>query len=125
MANYLRTTRMIFSMNALIWLALGVFSLFRKPNTISKNLHLTLVLLMFANCGVLLVCGLLLGTTRLLGRPVLAWGLALAVLALNILLTFTDQIGPPDLITLLLDLILFVLLLWKRTTFTHTHPKNT
>ena len=47
-------------------------------------------------------------------RPKLFYWLGLAVLAVNILLTFTDQFGFWDLATLLIDLVVFSLLISER-----------
>jgi hypothetical protein len=68
--------------------------------------------LMFGNVGAMLVAGLWLGR-----QSRWAFIFALALLLVNILLTFTDQVGFFDIITALLDLLLLGLLLFNRKSF--------
>jgi hypothetical protein len=74
-----------------------------------KLSYAIVALLMFGNVAAMLVSAWLAGKRW-------KWGyfLALAVLLANILLTFTDQFGFLDLVTLLLDLAILGLLLGQR-----------
>lgn len=91
----------MFYLNALIWLAFGVTSLIRMSNGDQNQIFTQAVVavLIFGNAAAMLVSGLGLGTQRKI-----FFYLALGVLAANILLTFTDQFGIFDLLTLLIDL---------------------
>jgi hypothetical protein len=105
--NVLRAAQALFLLNAAIWLVFGLVSIYR---IISRNPDQTLTALiiaifMFGNAAAMLLSGVLIARPTRLG-----YYFALAVLAVNILLTFTDEFGAFDLITLLIDLILIALL---------------
>jgi hypothetical protein len=102
-------TQGLFLLNAAIWLLFGVISLWRLGNN-PTNQEFTLwvvALLMFANVAAMLITGVGLGTRY--RRLFVFFGLL--VLLGNIILTFTDQFGLFDLLTLLLDLVMLGLLL--------------
>lgn len=108
-------------MIALFWVVLGFDSLIRIQNNPANQPQISLVIafLMFANAAALLICGLGIASGK-------SWFylLAIAVLAVNILLTVTDQFGIIDLLTLLLDLSLLTLLLVKRYLFLPSQRKE-
>ncbi len=108
----LKLVQVLFTLNALIWTGLGIATLLRLDTT-SPQLRIVMTIIgvmMFGNAGAMLLS---------------AWGLgkkrkffffsALAVLVVNILLTFTDQVGLADWLTFFVDLILLVILTinWK------------
>lgn len=101
----------LFYLNAAIWLVFGVASLARlSRGGAPPNITLLVVaVLMFGNAAAMLVAGWGLGKQN-------RWLylLAIAVLLVNILLTFTDQFGIFDLLTLLIDAALLTLLVLKR-----------
>ena len=104
----------LFFINACVWLALAVNSIFRL-NSISNTPMIVLwvvVILMFANAGAMFVTGFWLGR-----QSKWVYFLALAVLLVNILLTFTDQVGFYDIVTLLIDLFILGLLLYDRRSY--------
>jgi len=68
---------------------------------------------MIANAAAMLAAGLLIHR-----RNAALYFTALLILVVNILLTFTDQFGLIDFITLLVDLILVLILLSARKEFT-------
>jgi hypothetical protein len=107
-----RMTQALFFFNAAIWLILGITSLLRLANSSGgQPASLWMVaILMFGNVAALLLCGWGIGTTQK-GY----FYLAFLVLAINILLTVTDQFGVLDLATLVIDVILLGLLVgaWK------------
>jgi hypothetical protein len=110
----IRMTRILFYLNALIWLVFGVISLYRLGSGESAYVLTMLVVavLMFGNVAAMLVAGFVLKWPR-------KWSfwLATAVLLINIVLTFTDQVGLADLATLLLDLVILSLLIVSREWF--------
>lgn len=74
--------------------------------------YLVIALLMLGNAGAFLLAGLGLSKPRRL-----TWLFALAVLAVNLVLTFTDQVGALDLITAAIDLVILGLLITIRKQF--------
>jgi hypothetical protein len=108
------TTRAIFYVNAATWVGLSVFSLRRMGGgqLVPGYAIAIIVTLMFGNAGVMALSGWGIGRGG-------GWFyfLALAVVMVNILLTFTDQVGVLDWITVMIDLILLVLLLVYRKVF--------
>lgn len=74
-------------------------------------------LLMLGNVAAMLAAGLYLGTRR---RS--AWILAQTILAINILLTITDQFGLLDLATVLIDLVLGGYLIFTRKLYLRSKP---
>lgn len=103
-----RAAQALFLLIGLVWILLGVVTLIRQTG--GAVAAVIIALLMVANAAVMLW---------------LAWGigqqsrrfylLALAVLAVNIVLSITDQVGIWDLISLGVTLALFVLLLATRS----------
>jgi len=110
----------LFWLNAAIWLIIGVVSLVRVggSTTISKAIMLVIAVLMFANAAGMLWIGI--GIAR---RRKLYFYLALGFLAINILLTFTDEFGILDLITLLIDIFLLGLLILSRSYYTQVRQR--
>jgi lysylphosphatidylglycerol synthetase-like protein (DUF2156 family) len=95
----------LFLLNAVIWVLLAVATLLRSANGLGWGI----AILMLANAGVML------WASRGIGRQQKRfYYLALAVLAVNIVLTVTDQFGALDLITLVMDVVLFALLIATR-----------
>ena len=108
-----KAARVLFVLNALIWLAIGIASLLRMGTAQQPAppvVLLVVALLMFANAAAMLLVAA--GLTR---RRQLFFWLGIAVLLVNVLLTFTDQFGILDLVTLLIDLALFGLLVASRS----------
>ena len=101
------TAQVLFILNAVVWLYLGTLSLVnpRIPGTLGQ----IIVILMIGNAGALLLCAYGLGK-----RKKWFYYAALAVLVVNILLTFSDQMGVIDWSTLVLDLVLLGFLLSVR-----------
>ncbi|MBN2393944.1 MAG: hypothetical protein JXR84_24640 [Anaerolineae bacterium] len=105
----------LFFLNTAIWVALGITSLFRVARgPTSMMTAIVIGILMFGNASAMAVSGFGLGTKR---RGF--YYLALAVLLVNIVLTFTDQVGLLDILTFALDLVLLVLLIVTRKRYTH------
>ena len=98
-----------FVLMAAIWFAFGVWTLVRGGGATAAWI---LSVLMFGNAAALLAVGWGLGTGQ---RRFLHLGLAL--LAVNIVLTVTDEFGPLDLATLIVDVVLFGLLVATRSTY--------
>jgi hypothetical protein len=108
----LRIAQALFFLNAAIWLVFGITSLGRITNDSPSGQITALVvgILMFGNAAAMLLSGLLIGKGK---RRY--YFLAAAVLTINIILTFTDQVGLLDWITLAIDLALagFLFAAWK------------
>ena len=98
-----RAAQILFYLNAAIWLVLGVSTLVRLASGESDQSTSMWVVgvLVLGNAAAMLLAGIALGKPR---WPFYAF--ALAVLVVNIVLTFTDQFGILDLLTLLVDLAL-------------------
>ena len=109
-----KTAQAIFGLNAIIWLMFGIISLARLAGKQSNQAIILWIvaILMFANMGAMLLSAWLIGK-----RKMIFYLIALAVLLINIILTFTDQFGLFDLLTLLIDLVLLGILLVKRKLF--------
>ncbi len=109
-----RLAKSLFLLNALIWLLLGGASLLQmasRGNVPAVTLAVVAVL-MLGNALALLLAGLLLAPGR-------RWVYlpAVALLLLNIVLTFTDQFGLFDLLTLIVDIAVLALLVLAHRTF--------
>ena len=107
----MRWAQGLFLVNAAVWLVFGIVSVVRLAGGAGQGVTAVVVaVLMFGNAGAMALSGALLGQRRLL-----FYLFALAVLAVNILLTFTDQVGAFDWITFALDLVLLGILLgWRK-----------
>ena len=105
------TAQRLFFLNAAIWLFFGITGILRLINgsNIPTVTLWIITILMFGNVGAMLVVGLWLGR-----QSRWAFLFALAVLFINILLTFTDQVGFFDIVTALLDLVILGLLFFDR-----------
>lgn len=106
--------QMLFFINGGVWLIFGIASFLRLSNG-SSTPTITLwviAILMLGNVGAMLVAALWLGR-----QSKWAFLFALVVLALNILLTFTDQVGFFDIITALLDFVILGLLFYDRQNY--------
>jgi hypothetical protein len=93
----------LFFLNAAIWVAFGISSIER---ILSRNPDQALTawiiaILMFGNTAAMLLSGVVVTRPGRLG-----YSFALAVLGVNILLTFTDQVGALDLITVCIDMVI-------------------
>ena len=110
-----------FFLITLFWVITGIVSFIRihGQDASLPLLNLIIAFLMFANAAALLVCGLGISS----GKNWL-YLFSIAVLAVNILLTVTDQFGLFDLLTLLLDLSLLTTLLVKRSVFVPSGRKK-
>jgi len=105
--NLTRAAQGLFVLNAIIWAALGIGSLLRlsASQSVPPAVALAVALLMFGNAGAMLLAAVGLGQ-----RKRLFDFFAVALIAVNIVLTVTDQFGALDLATLVIDLILLGLL---------------
>ena len=109
----MRWAQGLFFLNAAIWLVFGIVSVLRLGGNEGQGVTaLVVAILMFGNAGAMALSGALLGKRRML-----FYLFALAVLAVNVLLTFTDQVGALDWITLVIDLVLAGILIVGRKQF--------
>ena len=104
----LKIAQILLYLNAAIWVALAVTSLIRleKNDTLPLITLLVISFLMFCNAGAMFIAGV----TIVRGKR---WYLyfAIAVLVVNIILTFTDQVGIFDWLTLIIDIFILGLIL--------------
>jgi hypothetical protein len=107
-----RITQWLFILNAVIWIAFGVIFL----TDLSQGIHSGWIvgLLMFGNAAVLAGLGYGLGTRYR------RWScyLSLVFVALNLVLGVTDEVGLFDVLVMVLNAVMLVLLLMKRTWYT-------
>ena len=104
----LKTTQAVFYLNAMIWLVFSVLS-FVRAYTTSNDLHWMLSVLMLANAGFMFGFGYVI----IKGHR---WTFFLAILyvAVNVVLSITDQFGWFDFLIMLLNLVLLGLLFVTR-----------
>jgi hypothetical protein len=109
--SYLRIAQILLYINAVIWIILAIGASLRVSQTNPESTFAiwTIAILMVGNAGMMILSGWGLGTGR---RPF--YYLALAVMAVNIILTFTDQFGLLDLLTLVIDLAIVAILIAGR-----------
>ena len=109
----LRLAQILLLVNALTWIGLGSYSLFRFPVG-EANLYVAWVVvgLMFANALVLLLVAW--GVGR--GNRFLYW-LGLGQVGVNLLLSVTDQVGLWDWAVLLLNAVTLAVLFAQRRHF--------
>lgn len=109
--NPLLLTQRLFYLNAAVWVLLGILTLWRMRAGGSFDAigAIMIGMLMFGNAFILLLAGVGLGE-----RTRLTYVFAVLILVVNILLTFTDQVGWLDLLTLLLDLVILAMLVVYR-----------
>lgn len=101
------TAQALFFVSTLIWLGLAVYVLYDMAVINTNRLSAFLVgIFMLGNAAMMLFSGIMLGK-----RQAWTYYFVIFVLAVNVILTFTDQFGTFDLITLLIDLVLLVILL--------------
>lgn len=111
-SNPSETAKALFLVNAAIWLLIGVATLARTAAIGSGQLAMMLLIaiLMFGNVGAMVVASIGIGK-----RKRWAFYFGCSVLLVNIVLTFTDQFGFLDLITVVFDLLLLGLLVVTRS----------
>ena len=104
-SKMLKLTRIAFFINAVVWLVFGILSFIRAMKDTS-DVRLILSWLMLANAIVMIELGVLIVHRR-------PWILFIAILfmALNVVLSITDQFGWIDAVILLLNLCVLTLLL--------------
>ena len=109
----LRFTRLLFFLNTILWLAFGVSTVAGVVSSYQEDILMQWIvaIMMFGNAYAMMISGI----GILSGRKIF-YLLALTVIIINIILTFTDQFGLFDFITLLIDAVILALLIvsWGR-----------
>ena len=107
-SNLLKLTRALFFINAAVWLIFGALG-FMRAMTSTSDLRLILSVLMVANAAVMIWFGVMIISGR-------SWIFFLAILymALNVVLSVTDQFGWIDALILLLNLCVLGMLFVTR-----------
>ncbi|MGD8277809.1 MAG: hypothetical protein PVH00_07275 [Gemmatimonadota bacterium] len=112
----LRLARWLLLLNTAIWLVFGLLTRVRPEGLsgLDEAFFWIIAGMMAANAALFLASAIAVGIRR---RA--AWTFVLAVLAINILFTFTDQVGFFDLATFAIDAVILALVLvkfrWYRT----------
>lgn len=102
----IRLLRNLFVLNAILWFGLATY-LVVEMVSFGNGLPAILVgFFMYVNSGGMLFSGIMLHKRKRWAYP-----FGLVFLFANILLTFTDQFGVMDLITLVLDLVILAVLI--------------
>jgi hypothetical protein len=100
--NYLEIVRVGFFFNAVIWTILGVYSILRTAGKPDQSIMMLIIaILMFGNVGAFIFCGLTIGK-----KSRIFYLICFLVLAVNITLSITDEVGLLDLITMLVDSVI-------------------
>jgi hypothetical protein len=107
--NTLKLTRTLFFLNAAVWLAFGISSLLFRAIVGGNQTRWVITILMIANATVMIWFGVMLSSGR--ARVIF---LAILYMALNVVLSITDQFGWIDAIILLLNLCLLGMLFLTR-----------
>jgi lysylphosphatidylglycerol synthetase-like protein (DUF2156 family) len=112
--DLVRIAQSMFFLNALIWLLIGVVSLIRMADGSPDRTITALVIafLVLGNVAAMLLSGVGLGK-----QQKRFYYFALAVLVVNIVLTFTDEFGILDFATLIIDVVLVGIVIAARRTF--------
>jgi hypothetical protein len=105
----LNLTRYTFFLNAAVWLAFGVASLLTRALSDGSPLHWVITVLMVANAMVMLWFGV-----KIVSGGKRIFFLGILYVALNVVLSITDQFGWIDALILLLNLCLLGLLFITR-----------
>lgn len=109
----LRFTRLLFFLNTILWLAFGISTVVGvvSSNQEDKLMQWMVAIMMFGNAYAMMISGI-----GILSRRKIFYLLALAVIFVNLVLTFTDQFGLFDFVTLVIDGVILALLIasWGR-----------
>jgi len=114
--NMLKLTRYLFFLNAVVWLAFGVASLLSRALDNGSLARWVITVMMLANAAVMLWFGV-----KIVAGQNWVFFLAILYMALNVVLSITDQFGWTDALILLLNLCLLGLLFLTR----HRMNQNT
>jgi hypothetical protein len=116
-----KTIQALFYLNALIWLAFGLYTLINMAGRYPGGVITVYVIgfMMLGNVGMMFLSGILIGK-----QNKWAYFFAMFVLVINIISTVTDQFGFFDLVTLLLDLVIFGLLISIRKHYTSNETNS-
>ncbi|MHB8133662.1 MAG: hypothetical protein ACYDH1_05470 [Anaerolineaceae bacterium] len=112
--NILKLTKFLLLILAGFWVIAGVYGLVNRNNhgITPPIIFVIMGILMLLNAGLLILCSFGLGK-----RIFWYYLFSLLLLLTNIILSFTDQIGPADLVVLAFTLAPFLLLIIYRQNF--------
>lgn len=109
----LRFTRLLFFLNTILWLAFGISTVVGVVSSYQEDtlMQWMVAIMMFGNAYAMMISGI-----GILSRRKIFYLLALTVIIVNIILTFTDQFGLFDFITLVINAVILVILVasWGR-----------
>jgi hypothetical protein len=107
--NMLKLTRYLFFLNAAVWLVFGILSLLLRALDNGSLARWVITVMMLANAAVMLWFGV-----KIVAGQNWVFFLAILYMALNVVLSITDQFGWIDALILLLNLCLLGLLFLTR-----------
>jgi len=108
-SSTLNLTRIMFFVNAAVWLAFGIASLLSRALVDGSLARWVITIMMFINAVVMFWFGM-----KIVGGQNWIFFLAILYTALNVVLSITDQFGWIDALILLLNLCLLGLLFVAR-----------
>lgn len=117
-SGILNLTRVLFFVNATVWLILGVLSAFRFVDD-GSLMRLVYTILMIANAAIMVWFGV-----KIVSRRNWVFFLGILYMALNIVLSITDQFGWIDALILLLNLVVLGLLFMTRQRINRTRQAS-
>lgn len=104
-----RIAQGLFLLNMVIWLVIGLFSLVWLDSGADSTALLVVALMVLGNAVLMGLAAWWLGK-----RTIWGYLFALVLLVINMIATFTDQVGLLDYATVLVDIVLFLLLILKQ-----------
>lgn len=108
-------TRILILIKSFIWIIFGIIYLVQLNNfypPTASYIFIIVAMLIFGNAVAFFLIYLFLPR-----RKKLIYYSSLAYLFLNIVLAFTDQFGLADFLSLIIDIVIVILLIWKRQDF--------
>lgn len=105
---------MLFGINVVVWLAFGVVGIIRLADIMPGQIVVWVIAgaVMFGNVGAMVAAAVLLSRRRFV-----FYLFALAVVLVNVLAAFMDQLGPADFLAMVPNLLILSILVGKRRLF--------
>lgn len=112
--NWLGAVQMLFGINVVVWLAFGVVGIIRLADIMPGQIVVWVIAgaVMFGNVGAMVAAAVLLSRRRFV-----FYLFALAVVLVNVLAAFMDQLGPADFLAMVPNLLILSILVGKRRLF--------
>ena len=117
-SSMLNLIRILFFVNAAVWIVFGILSLLQAVDG-GSSLRWMISILMFSNAVVMIWFGVMIAT----GRNWIFF-LAFLYMAVNVVLSITDQFGWIDALILFLNLVILGMLFVARQRVKQTRPES-